>query len=84
MTYLCKALKGAVDEMYVAVATEFTEPMTAANSKGKVQDGGRFFDEFSAEGLKARGARSMGDDMDYSLLDTSAYTGRVSRGPSSK
>ena len=59
ITFLCKALKGGVDELYPAVATEYTEPMVATNSKGKVQDGGRYFDEYCADMLKARGERSM-------------------------
>ena len=69
ITFLCKALKGGLDELYPAVATEYTEPMVATNSKGKVQDGGRYFDEYCADMLKARGERSMACDIDYEMID---------------
>jgi len=45
VTLLCKALSGGLDESYAAVATHFTEPTFNTNSRAKVQEGGRFFDQ---------------------------------------
>ena len=70
ITLLCKALAGGLDESYAAVATHYTEPSFNVNSRAKVQEGGRFFDEYGSEMLQARGTTSMSHDIDITLLDT--------------
>jgi len=70
ITLLCKALAGGLDESYAGVATHYTEPSFNTNSRAKVQEGGRYFDEFNSDMLQARGTTSMSHDIDATLLDT--------------
>jgi len=70
ITLLCKALSGGLDESYAAVATHFTELSFNANSRAKVQEGGRFFDQHNSEMLQARGTTSTSHDIDPTLLET--------------
>ena len=70
VTLLSKAVAGGLEESYAAIATHFTEPSFNANSRAKVQEGGRFFDEFSSEVLQARGTTSTNQDIDPRLLQT--------------
>ena len=69
ITLLCRALSGGLDESYAAVATHFTEPSFNSNSRAKVQEGGRFFDQHTGEVLQARGATATSHDIDPTLLE---------------
>jgi len=70
VTLLSKAVAGGLDESYAAIATHYTEPSFNSNSRAKVQEGGRFFDEYSSEMLQARGTTSTNQDIDPTLLQT--------------
>ena len=69
ITMLCRAIRGGLDVLYPAVATEYTEvSMCGGGPKNKVQEGLKYYDMLDRNELQRRGMSSTSNDIDDVLL----------------